>query len=195
MVTYNKKSTTDLELINDFKTGSEQAIALLIKRYKTKVFSQIMMFVRDQMTAEDIFQDTFIKAIDTIKSGKYIDEGKFSQWICRIAFNMCVDHHRRNKRMQTVHSTDEFDVMDILPASNQNAEDGLMQNQTASRVRKLVDMLPADQREVVLLRHFAELSFKEISDLTHVSINTALGRMRYALINIRRMIDEKQLAM
>jgi RNA polymerase sigma-70 factor (ECF subfamily) len=184
MVTYNKKSTTDLELINDFKTGSEQAIALLIKRYKTKVFSQIMMFVRDQMTAEDIFQDTFIKAIDTIKSGKYIDEGKFSQWICRIAFNMCVDHHRRNKRMQTVHSTDEFD-----------AEDGLMQNQTASRVRKLVDMLPADQREVVLLRHFAELSFKEISDLTHVSINTALGRMRYALINIRRMIDDKQLAM
>ncbi len=193
MITY-KKTTTDVQLLEDFKKGSEQAIALLIKRYKTKVFTQIMMFVRDQMTAEDLFQETFIKAIDTIKNGKYNDEGKFSQWICRIAYNMCVDNHRRAKRMRTMQSTEEFDVLDILPSATTNAEEDIIQNQTATRVRQLIDLLPVEQREVVMLRHFAELSFKEIAEQTNVSINTALGRMRYALINIRRMIEENNLA-
>lgn len=190
-----RSSASDNELLNFYLQGDETSLAILIKRHKTKIFTQIMMFVKDQMTAEDLFQDTFIKALETIKAGRYNDEGKFGQWVSRIAYNMCVDHHRRNKRKPGVVSTDDFDIFDVLKNSEKAADENMMSNQSAAQVRKLVDMLPDEQREVIMLRHFADLSFKEISALTNVSINTALGRMRYALINIRKMILEKQLAM
>jgi RNA polymerase sigma-70 factor (ECF subfamily) len=151
--------------------------------------------VKDQDLADDIFQEVFIKIIDTLRRGKYNHEGKFVQWAMRIAYNMCVDYFRRNKRKTTVSATinDEFDLFKIIPMTDDNAEDLIMKSQTHSKIRQLVDMLPAEQKEVVILRHFADMSFKEISGLTRVSINTALGRMRYALINIRRMVEEREI--
>jgi len=186
-------SFSDRQLIQAYLGGQERAFEELLNRHKGKIYTSIYMFVKDDNTANDIFQDTFIKIIDTIRKGKYNDEGKFLQWALRIAYNLCVDHFRRNKRKPTVPSVNgEFDIFDILESPERNAEGELIRAQSHSRLRQIVDMLPPEQREVVILRHYAELSFKEIADLTRVSINTALGRMRYALINIRKMIAEKE---
>jgi RNA polymerase sigma factor (sigma-70 family) len=186
---------SDQDLILSYLDGNQKSFEILLRRHKNKIYSTIYLFVKDQALAEDIFQDVFIKIVDTLQKGRYNHEGKFLQWALRIAYNMCVDHFRRSKRRPHVGSTDNFDVMDIVKTPELNMEQSIMQSQTHTRLRSLVDRLPSEQKEVVILRHYADLSFKEIASLTGVSINTALGRMRYALINIRKMIQEKELVM
>lgn len=185
----------DKELILSYLDGNEKAFEELLSRHKQRIFTSIYLFVKDQAQAEDIFQDVFIKIVDTLRKGKYNHEGKFLQWALRISYNMCVDNFRRSKRRPTVSPTETFDIFDVLENPEDNVEQTIMKSQTHERIRKLVDALPPEQREVVILRHYADMSFKEISQLTRVSINTALGRMRYALINIRRMMEEKQVTL
>ncbi len=185
----------DQQLIARYLDGDERAFEELLSRHKQKIYTSIYLFVKDKALAEDIFQEVFIKIIDTLRKGKYNHEGKFVQWAMRISYNMCVDHFRRNKRRPTVAPTETFDIFDVLPLAEDNAEQGMIRSQTHDKIRKLVDMLPPEQREVVILRHYADMSFKEISQLTRVSINTALGRMRYALINIRKMVEEKEVSL
>ncbi len=185
----------DKELILSYLDGNEKAFEELLSRHKQRIYTSIYLFVKDQAKAEDIFQDVFIKIVDTLRKGKYNHEGKFLQWALRISYNMCVDNFRRSKRRPTVSPTETFDIFDILENQEDNAEESIMKSQTHERIRKLVDDLPPEQREVVILRHYADMSFKEISQLTRVSINTALGRMRYALINIRRMMEEKHVTL
>jgi RNA polymerase sigma-70 factor (ECF subfamily) len=185
----------DQQLINSYLQGEERAFEELLKRHQQKIYTSIYLFVKEQSLAEDIFQEVFIKIIDTLRKGKYNHEGKFLQWAMRIAYNMCVDYFRRNKRRPQVSPTETFDIFDVLQSHDLNAEQAIMRSQTHEKVRKLVDMLPPEQREVVILRHYADMSFKEIAKLTRVSINTALGRMRYALINMRKMIEEKEIAL
>jgi len=185
----------DKELILGYLDGNEKAFEELLSRHKQRIYTSIYLFVKDQAKAEDIFQDVFIKIVDTLRKGKYNHEGKFLQWALRISYNMCVDNFRRSKRRPTVSPTETFDIFDILENQEDNAEQTIMKSQTHERIRQLVDQLPPEQREVVILRHYADMSFKEISQLTRVSINTALGRMRYALINIRRMMEEKQVTL
>lgn len=182
----------DQQLIQQYLNGDERAFSELLSRHQQKIYTSIYMFVKDSSKADDIFQEVFIKIIDTLRKGKYNHEGKFSQWAMRISYNLCVDYFRRAKRRPQVQPTEEFDIFDVLRVSDDNAEQALERNQTHDKIRQLVDMLPAEQREVVILRHYADMSFKEIAQLTRVSINTALGRMRYALINIRKMVEENQ---
>jgi RNA polymerase sigma factor (sigma-70 family) len=186
---------TDKQLIHLYMDGNADALATLIMRYKNKIFTSIYLLVKDKHLAEDIFQDVFIKVIDTLRSGKYTDEGKFLPWTMRIAHNMCVDHFRRVKRSPTVKTSDDRDIFEVINFSEPGADHTMMAAQSHEKVRKMIDLLPEDQREVIILRHYANLSFKEISDLTHCSINTALGRMRYGLINLRKMMVEKQIAL
>jgi RNA polymerase sigma factor (sigma-70 family) len=186
---------SDKQLIGRYVAGDETALEQLIERHKEKVYTSIVFMVKDASLAEDIFQDTFIKVIDTLRSGKYKEEGKFLPWVMRIAYNLCIDHFRRLKRRPTVTNTEGFDIFGVLDFAENTAEDDLVMNQTRSKVRSLIDQLPPEQKEVVILRHYAELSFKEIAALTDVSINTALGRMRYALINMRKLIAEKNIAL
>ncbi len=183
----------DQELINQYISGNDRAFEVLLVRHKQKIYTSIYLFVKDHALAEDIFQEVFIKIIDTLRKGKYNHEGKFVQWAMRISYNMCVDYFRRSKRRPKVSPTEAFDIFDVLPVKEDNAEQTIIRSQTHDKVRKLVDMLPPEQREVVILRHYADMSFKEIAQLTRVSINTALGRMRYALINIRKMVEEKEI--
>lgn len=189
------KSLNDHQLIDLYLEGQERAFEELLSRHQQKIYTSIYLFVKDQAVAEDIFQEVFIKIIDTLRKGKYNHEGKFLQWAMRIAYNMCVDTFRRNKRRPFVSATETFDIFDILQSSDDNAEQSMIRSQTHDKVRKLVDALPPEQREVVILRHYADMSFKEIAKLTRVSINTALGRMRYALINMRKMIEEREIVL
>ena len=184
---------SDQELIQQYLDGNERSFEELLNRHRNKIYTSIYLFVKDQSLAEDIFQEVFIKIINTLRGGKYNHEGKFVQWAMRIAYNMCVDQFRRKKRRPQVAPTETFDIFDVLHVSDDNMETTMIKSQTHQRIRHLVDSLPAEQREVVILRHYADMSFKEISQLTRVSINTALGRMRYALINIRKMIEEKEI--
>ena len=186
---------TDQELIARYSEGDEKSFEILLHRYKSKIYTSIYLFVKDHAQAEDIFQEVFIKIIDTLRRGKYNHEGKFVQWAMRIAYNMCVDHHRRNKRRAHLNPTDDFEIFDVLMHSDDSPEQVIMRSEVHDRIRHLVDALPEEQREVVILRHYADMSFKEIAGLTRVSINTALGRMRYALINIRRMMAEKEVVL
>jgi len=185
----------DRVLVKMYMTGNDLALAELIKRHKDKVFTSILLFVKDEVLAEDIFQDTFIKVIETLRRGKYYEDGKFLPWVLRISYNLCIDHYRKVRRTPTITTSDGYDIFKILKFSADNAEQSIIKRQTYQKVRKLVEDLPQEQREVVILRHYAELSFKEIAAITNVSINTALGRMRYALINMRKMIEEKQIAL
>ncbi|MEY3240721.1 MAG: hypothetical protein RIR11_2159 [Bacteroidota bacterium] len=184
---------SDHELIARYVDGNEQSFEVLLQRYKSKIYTSIYLFVKDHALAEDIFQEVFIKIIDTLRRGKYNHEGKFVQWAMRISYNMCVDYHRRNKRRAHLNPTEDFDIFDVLRHSDDGPDQIIMRSETHNRIRRLVDALPEEQREVVILRHYADMSFKEIAGLTRVSINTALGRMRYALINIRRMMSEKDM--
>ncbi len=184
---------SDQELISQYLDGNERAFEELLARHRNKIYTSIYLFVKDQSLAEDIFQEVFIKIINTLRSGKYNHEGKFVQWAMRIAYNMCVDQFRRKKRRPQVAPTETFDIFDVLHVSDDNMETSMIKSQTHQKIRHLVDSLPPEQREVVILRHYADMSFKEISQLTRVSINTALGRMRYALINIRKMVEEKEI--
>ena len=186
---------TDQQLIHLYMEGDADALATIIVRYKDKIYTSIYLLVKDKYLAEDIFQDVFIRVIDTLKGGRYTDEGKFLPWAMRIAHNMCVDHFRKVKRSPTIKTSDDRDIFEVLNFSEPGADQRMMSGQSHDRVRKMVDMLPEDQREVIILRHYADLSFKEIADLTKCSINTALGRMRYGLINLRKMMTEKQIAL
>jgi RNA polymerase sigma-70 factor (ECF subfamily) len=188
-----RKIRTDQELVREYLTGSELALERLITRHKEKVFTSILIFTKDKYLAEDLFQDTFIKVIDKLKAGKYKEEGKFLPWVMRISYNICIDYYRKTKRRPKVVNTEGFDIFDILPLSEESPEQLMMGNQSKDKVRKLLDELPEEQKEVVLLRHYYDFSFKEIAELTGVSINTALGRMRYSLINLRKIIEDKQI--
>lgn len=185
----------DHALIQMYLAGDSEALSDLIERYKDKIFTSILLLVKDKYLAEDLFQDTFIKIIDTLHSGRYTDEGKFLPWAMRIAHNLCVDHFRKVKRRPAIKTSDDRDIFEVLNFSEAGADEKMMQQQSNSRVRKLLDMLPQDQKEVIIMRHFAELSFKEIAQITDCSINTALGRMRYGLINLRKLMTEKQIAL
>lgn len=191
----NVTSLTDQQLIACYLDGNERAFEELLNRHQQKIYTSIYLFVKETSLAEDIFQEVFIKIIDTLRKGKYNHEGKFLQWAMRIAYNMCVDHFRRNKRRPQMSPTETFDIFDVLKSHDLNAEQDIIRSQTHDKVRQLVDMLPTEQREVVILRHYADMSFKEIAKLTRVSINTALGRMRYALINIRKMVEEREIVL
>lgn len=186
---------SDAELINAFRNGNQSALEILINRYKDKIYTAIFMLVKDEFTADDIFQDAFLKMIKTIRKGKYAEQGKFLPWAMRVAHNLCMDHFRKVKHNVSVVLPDGTDITDILPASTYGASDAMERREAHSSVRKLVENLPEEQREVVVLRIYADLSFKDISELTGVSINTALGRMRYGLINLRKMIEEKNLVL
>jgi RNA polymerase sigma factor (sigma-70 family) len=183
----------DQELVSQYLGGNENALEALITRHKSKIYSYIFQIVKDSQLAEDVFQDTFFKVINTLRKGNYNEEGKFLPWVLRIAHNLIIDHFRKNKRMPVVDGGEDFDIFDILPLKQGNIEDRLIKEQIHSDVRKLIQFLPEDQKEVLMLRHYSDLSFKEIADLTNVSINTALGRMRYALINLRKLIAEKDI--
>nr|WP_294904267.1 sigma-70 family RNA polymerase sigma factor [uncultured Lacibacter sp.] len=186
---------TDQQLVHLFKDGEGEAMETLVLRHKDKLYTSIFLLVKDKYLAEDLFQDMFIKVIDTIRGGRYTEEGKFLPWAMRIAHNLCVDHFRRVKRTPTIKTSDNHDIFEVLNFSNDNAEEKMMKNQSYDRIRRMLDLLPEEQREVIILRHYADLSFKEIATLTNCSINTALGRMRYGLINMRKMMTEKQIAL
>ena len=187
----------DHALVKAYQNGNEHALATLIQEHKRRVFSAIYMFVRDRYIAEDLFQETFIKVVEKLREGNYHEEGKFLPWVLRIANNKCIDYYRKVKRTPKVKVTtsDGTDIFKYIKFSGDNAEETMVREQAYVRVRKLVDMLPEEQKEVLILRHYADLSFKEIAELTGVSINTALGRMRYGLINIRRLMEEKKIAL
>jgi RNA polymerase sigma-70 factor (ECF subfamily) len=189
------KQFTDHELVCHFQNGHLEALETLILRHKDKIYTSIYLLVKDKYLAEDMFQDVFIKIIDTLKNKKYNEEGKFLPWAMRIAHNLCVDHFRKVKRTPTVRSSEDQDIFEMLNLSEEGIDRKVMQRQSHDRIRRMIEMLPADQREVIILRHYAELSFKEIAALTDCSINTALGRMRYGLINLRKMMNEKKISL
>jgi RNA polymerase sigma-70 factor (ECF subfamily) len=190
------KTISDYELILRLIKGEQSCFEQLIHRHKNKVFAYISLYIRDQNLAEDIFQDTFLKVIQSVKAGKYSDNGKFLSWVMRIAHNLIIDHFRRIKQMNTVSNDNyESDLFNSKRFAEDNVEDDMIKRQIHLDVRKMITLLPDDQREVIILRHYAGLSFKEIADITDVSINTALGRMRYALINMRKMMEEKKISL
>jgi RNA polymerase sigma-70 factor (ECF subfamily) len=191
-----KKMISDYELIVKFIEGEQPCFEQLIHRHKNKVFAYISLYIRDQALAEDIFQDTFLKVIQSVKSGKYSDNGKFLSWVMRIAHNLIIDHFRRIKQMNTISNDNyESDLFNSKRFAEDNIEDDIIKRQIHKDVRNMINNLPEDQREVVILRHYADLSFKEIADITGVSINTALGRMRYALINMRKIMEDNKISL
>jgi RNA polymerase sigma factor (sigma-70 family) len=190
----DRKNLSDNELVERYMGGDFTSLEILISRYKDKVFSYIMMTVRNQHLAEDIFQDTFIKVVRSLNMGKYTDNGKFVPWVMRIAHNLIIDHYRREKNMNTYSKEDsQYDLFNSTRFSDENIEEMMINEQILHDVQCLVEELPEDQKQVVVMRHYLGLSFKEIADQTGVSINTAFGRTRYALINLRKIIDEKKL--
>jgi RNA polymerase sigma-70 factor (ECF subfamily) len=185
---------SDYELINKFISGDQSSIEKLIHSYKNKVYGYISMYIRDQALAEDIFQDTFLKVIQSLKTGRYQENGRFISWVMRIAHNLIIDHFRREKQMNVISNDDyECDIFNSRKLSDANVEDVMVKRQVVKDIRRLIQLLPEDQREVVILRHYTGLSFKEIAEITDVSINTALGRMRYALINMRKLMEENKI--
>lgn len=189
-----KSELSDQELVKAFLNGDESCIETLISRHRTKVYTYIFLTLKNHALAEDLFQETFIKVIQSLRRGKYRDNGRFLSWVIRIAHNLIIDHFRKEKQLNAVSNDDsEVDLLNSKKLADDNIEQIMVSEQIRRDLRKLIGELPADQREVVLLRHFGGLSFKEIADHTGVSINTALGRMRYALINLRKMIQERNL--
>lgn len=186
---------SESELVADYINGNELALEKLIYRYKNRVYSFIYNKVEDRDITEDIFQDTFIKVIHTLKNGNYREEGKFLPWVLRIAHNLIIDYFRRNKKQNLVHANQDFDMFDFIADNSLSAEYQIVKEQVLSDVRKLIDELPQDQQEVLMMRLYRDLSFKEIAEETGVSINTALGRMRYALLNMRKLIEKHQIVL
>ena len=191
----NLLSLTDEELITSFNEGNPNAMELLVNRHKVRIYTSIYVLVKDRYLAEDLFQDLFIKVIETFRAGKYKEENKFVQWAMRIAHNLCVDHFRKIKNKPVIKTSEGIDIFDVLNFAEPSAEDVIMKTQSSEQIMKLVCMLPEDQREIIILRHFADLKFREISKILNCSVNTALGRMRYALLNLRKLIEEKQVAL
>jgi RNA polymerase sigma-70 factor (ECF subfamily) len=188
----NRNLISDKDLVHLYVSGDESALAILLSRHKSKIYTSIYLLVKDRYLAEDIFQDTFIKVINTLKSGKYNEEGKFLPWVMRIAHNLVIDHFRKEKRTPTITNQEGFDIFDVIGVSEESTEDKLLRDQSHNELKALIQKLPEEQKEVLIMRNYADLSFKEIADLTGVSINTALGRMRYALNNLRRMMLERE---
>lgn len=186
---------SDKELVKQYLQGNEACLEMLIKRHKTKIFTTILYIVNDHYIAEDIFQETLIKAIRTLRKGKYNEEGKFLPWIVRIGRNMAIDHFRRAKRTPKITSHDGEDIFRTFEVNELNREQVFVQDHKNDVVRELINTLPKEQKEVLVLRHYGNLSFKEIASITDVSINTALGRMRYALNNMRKVIEEKSISL
>ncbi len=191
------QSLDDNHLVNLYITGKEEALAVLIQRHKRRVFSYIYLIIRKKELAEDIFQDTFVKVIQTLKRGQYSEEGKFLPWVLRISRNLIIDHFRKAKKMPTVQNVvnedgEETDIFSILPLVQPEDKETLDKQAFRKTVREMVDELPGEQKEVLMMRMYYDMSFKEIAEMTNVSINTALGRMRYALINLRKKMEEKQ---
>ncbi|WP_373058783.1 RNA polymerase sigma factor [Zunongwangia sp. H14] len=184
---------TDAYLVREYMHGDEQALSTLINRHQHRIYSFIFSKVFDRDVAEDVFQETFIKVINTLKRGKYNEEGKFLPWVMRIAHNLVIDHFRRNKRMPKFENNGDFNIFSVLSDTGLNAETQLIKDQIESDVQELIKELPEDQLEVLTMRIYKDMSFKEISERTGVSINTALGRMRYALINLRKLIDKRNI--
>lgn len=184
---------SDAILVREYLGGNENALSKLITRHQHRIYSFIYSKVFDKDVAEDVFQDTFIKVINTLKRGKYNEEGKFLPWVMRIAHNLVIDHFRKNKRMPKFENRGDFNIFSVLSDSNLNAETQLIKEQIEFDVQELIKELPEDQLEVLTMRIYKDMSFKEISERTGVSINTALGRMRYALINLRKIIDKHNL--
>ena len=185
-----KFSVSDSQLISQYKAGNEFAFEQLVERHKQKIFTTIYLIVKDQAIAEDLMQETFIKAIKTIQSGRYNEEGKFLPWITRIAHNMGIDHFRKSKRYPTVVMEDGNNVFNTLDFAEDSFESQQIKQETYARLRALIQTLPEAQREVLMMRHYMKMSFQEIAETTGVSINTALGRMRYALINLRKRMNQ-----
>jgi RNA polymerase sigma factor (sigma-70 family) len=189
-------SSSDQNLVQAYIKGDHSAIEVLINRHRSKVYTYILLTIKNQQLAEDLFQETFIKVIQSLRGGKYKDNGKFLSWVIRIAHNLIIDHFRKEKQMNSISNDDsEVDLFNSKKLSDSNIEELIINSQIKSEIRILINELPDDQRAVVLLRHYGGLSFKEIADQTDVSINTALGRMRYALINLRKLIQEKKLSL
>lgn len=185
----------DNELITHYIGGSESALRVLIARHQKRVYSYILHSVKNKELAEDIFQDTFIKVINTLKSGTYKEEGKFVQWVMRIANNLKIDYYRKVQRMPIFDSNQDYDIFDFLNETSPSIEQKIITDQINSDIKDLIQYLPEEQRQVLKMRIYEDISFKEIADLTDVSINTALGRMRYALINLRKLIKERDIVL
>jgi RNA polymerase sigma-70 factor (ECF subfamily) len=183
----------DALLVKSYVAGDESALATLINRHQSKIYGFIYSKISDRDLSDDIFQDTFIKVIKTLKSNSYNEEGKFLPWVMRIAHNLIIDHFRRNKKMPLYRETEEFSIFSIMTDNSLTIENQLITEQVEKDLKKLIEELPADQKEVLVMRIYQDLSFKEISELTGVSINTALGRMRYALMNLRKVIDKHKI--
>lgn len=185
---------SDQELVSLYLGGDSSAFSTLVLRYKSKLYTSIYLLLKDKYLAEDMFQDVFIRVIDKLKNGLYKEEGKFLPWILRIAHNMCLDHFRKVKRSPVMKTSDDSDVFEQIDFSEPGSDSSLMAAETNHQVREMLDMLPDEQREIIIMRHYADLTFKEIAALKNISINTALGRMRYGLINLRKTLAEKQVA-
>jgi RNA polymerase sigma-70 factor (ECF subfamily) len=185
---------SDSQLVSLYQTGNEEAFEMLLHRHKSRIYTAIYLIVRDRYEAEDLLQDTFIKAVNTIKSGRYNEEGKFLPWISRIAHNLAIDHFRRNKRYPEVTLGDGSPLLDSIQFAEESYEVKQTMRDTRSRMRDLIKGLPEEQKQVLIMRHYLQMSFQEIADRTGVSINTALGRMRYALINLKKKMTKNNIA-
>lgn len=188
-------SKTDQELIHFYLSGNNTGLETLINRHKAKVYTSIFLLVKDTYLAEDLFQDTFIKVIKTLKNGKYNEEGKFLPWVMRIAHNLVIDYFRKEKRTPVITNYDGFDIFDVLHFYDESIEEQLLREQTHKDLRMMIQRLPDSQKEVLIMRHYGEMSFKDIAETTNVSINTALGRMRYAINNLKKMMEIKELSL
>jgi RNA polymerase sigma factor (sigma-70 family) len=187
----DKFQVSDSELVALYVHGDEKAFEKLVQRHKSRIYTTIYLIVKDQYVAEDLLQDTFIKAVDTIKTGRYNDEGKFLPWIIRIAHNLAIDYFRRDKRYPNVVFEDGSSVFNTLDFSEDSVESVQIRQETHEQLREMIQRLPDVQRQVLIMRHYEDMSFQEIADATGVSINTALGRMRYALINLRKQFNQR----
>ncbi len=188
-----QKIYSDSQLVSFYMKGNHEAIEMLFQRHRDKLFGFIYSKVRNQELTEDLFQDTLFKIVKTLKSGKYIEEGKFLPWAIRISHNLIIDFYRKNNKFKKVYDSDEFSMFDILPDTSLDAEDQMIRRQRIKKVQLIIEQLPEEQKEVLKMRIYEELSFQEIAEKTHVSINTALGRMRYAIINMRKIIEKNKI--
>ena len=195
MNTLTPSNFTDADLVKSYINGSEIALETLVNRHKLQIFNFINSKINDRDTSEDIFQDTFIKVIRTLKNGLYNEEGKFLPWIMRIAHNLVIDHFRKSNRIPTIENKEEFDIFQFVSDTSPNAENILIEDQILKDIQKLIQELPDDQKEVLIMRLYRDMSFKEIAENTKVSINTALGRMRYAIINLRKLIEDHKIVL
>jgi RNA polymerase sigma factor (sigma-70 family) len=190
-----QNKTTDRSLVAEYILGNEKCLEILVHRHKQKIYGFIFSKVKNRDITEDLFQDTFVRVIKTLKQGKYNEEGKFLPWVMRIAHNLVIDHFRKSKRMPKFNRTDSFDIFDVIGDGNLDIESKMIRDQIHGKVKSLIQDLPKDQKEVLILRIYNELSFKEIAEKTNVSINTVLGRMRYALINLRKIVEKREIVL